>query len=114
MVTSSRHLAVHEDFPSVVSKLSVQEPVDGPEVEEEHEDVGHLAADELEEVPAVVMQNGFEIFDVLLDHGLEDYPVVVFVFFLEHDGRPENNVSTNVYDNSFNSTLTTNNKISYL
>ncbi len=77
----------------------MQELVDGPEVEEEHEDVGHLAADELEEVPVVVMQNGFEVFDVLLDDGLEDHPVVVLVLLLEHDGRPEDNVSANVSAN---------------
>ena len=64
---------------------SFQELVDGPEVCKEYDDVGHLAADELEEVPAVVVEDGLEVLDVLLYDRFENYPVVVVALFLQQD-----------------------------
>ena len=49
-----------EDFPSVISEPALKELVGGPEVDEENGHVGDLAADKLDEVPAVVMQNWSE------------------------------------------------------
>ena len=46
-----------EDVPSVISEPALKELVSGPEVDEENGHVGDLAADKLDEVPAVVMQN---------------------------------------------------------
>lgn len=45
------------NVPSVVSELALEELVGGPEVKEEDGHVGDFAADELGEVPVVVMQN---------------------------------------------------------
>ena len=67
---------------------SFQKSVDGPKVGEEHHDVAHFAADKLEKVPAVVMQDGLEIFDVFFNDRLQNYAVVVLVVFLQHDGGP--------------------------
>ena len=55
------------------------------EVEEQDDDVAHLAADELEEVPAVVVEDGLEVLDVLLYDRFENYPVVVVALFLQQD-----------------------------
>ena len=60
-IDSLRELKIFKSIPSVVSELSFEELVGGPEVEEEDGDVGQLAADELGEVPVVVVQNGPDV-----------------------------------------------------
>ncbi len=50
-------MQIFVNFPAVVSKFSFEELVGGPEVEEEDGDVGQFAADELDEVPVVVVED---------------------------------------------------------